>query len=117
MIVANKKFYALGRLKSGELNKTESAYKDYLDQLVLAGEVVWYKFEGMTFKLANNLRYTPDFICMKKSGELEAIEVKSWWVGDAKAKIKMASELFPIKFTAVYAKPKKDGGGWSHEDF
>lgn len=116
-MATNKKFYALGRMKSGELNKTESAYKDHLDQLVLAGDVVWYKFEGLTFKLADNLRYTPDFIVMNKSGELEAIEVKSWWVGDAKAKIKMASESFPIKFTAVYAKPKKDGGGWKVEEF
>ena len=113
----NRKLYALGRLKAGQLNNTEKSYQDHLELLYRAGEILWYKFEGITFKLADNLRYTPDFILMNKSGELEAIEVKSWWVGDAKAKIKMASESFPIKFTAVYAKPKKDGGGWKIEEF
>lgn len=115
--MSNKRLYALGRLKKGQLNKTEQSYQDHLELLMRAGEILWYKFEGLTFKLADNLRYTPDFIVMNKSGELEAIEVKSWWVGDAKAKIKMASESFPIKFTAVYAKPKKDGGGWKVEEF
>ncbi|GKS68983.1 hypothetical protein W03_09870 [Nitrosomonas sp. PY1] len=115
--MSNKRLYALGRLKKGQLNKTEQSYQDHLELLMRAGEILWYKFEGMTFRLADNLRYTPDFICMNKNGELEAVEVKSWWVGDAKAKIKMASQLFPIKFTAVYAKPKKDGGGWRMEEF
>jgi hypothetical protein len=44
-------------------------------------------------------------------------ECKSIWRDDAKAKIKIASELYPFKFVAVYALPKKEGGGFRYEEF
>ncbi len=113
----NKKFLALGRMKAGELNKTETAYQQHLESLKQSGDILWYKFEGMTFKLAKDTRYTPDFMILNANGELECREVKSLWRDDAKAKIKIASELFPIRFVAVYAQSKKDGGGWREEEF
>ncbi len=109
--------FALGRLKSGERNKTEAAYELYLESQKQAGEILWYAFEGMTFKLAKDTRYTPDFVVMLKNGELECREIKSIWRDDAKVKIKVASTLFPVRFVAIYAKPKKDGGGWRDEEF
>jgi hypothetical protein len=60
----NKKFLALGRMKSGERNKLEASYEQYLESRKQAGEIIWYKFEGMTFKLAKDTRYTPDFSIM-----------------------------------------------------
>jgi hypothetical protein len=71
----------------------------------------------MTFKLAKDTRYTPDFAVMNANHEMEFHETKSYWVGDAKAKIKMAAECFPFRFVAVYKQPKKDGGGWDFEEF
>lgn len=112
-----KKMYALGRLKSGEMNKTESEYKTYLEALKSSGKVLWYAFEGVTLKLAKNCRYTPDFVVMLDNGVIELHEVKGYWQDDAKAKIKMAAEKFPFRFIAVYKKPKKDGGGWKFEEF
>ncbi len=111
------KLYALGRLKAGERNKTEAAYETYLEGLKQAGEVLWYQFEGMKFRLADNCFYCPDFAVMKKNGEMELREVKSVWLGDGKTKIRMAAEQFPFRFIAVYAKPKKEGGGWREEEF
>jgi hypothetical protein len=32
-------------------------------------------------------------------------------------KIKVAAALFPFRFLAVTAKPKRDGGGWREEEF
>ncbi len=112
--------FALGRLKSGERNKTEAAYELYLESQKQAGEILWYAFEGMTFKLAKDTRYTPDFVVMLKNGELECREVKgakAIFQCDAKAKIKIASEMFPIRFIAVFPIPKKLGGGWEIQEF
>lgn len=113
----NRKHFALGRLKTGEMNKTEQAYKDRLELLRQAGEVVWFKFEGIKLRLADNTFYSPDFAVMLASGEMECHEVKGFWQDDARAKIKIAADLYPFRFIAVKVKPKKDGGGWSTEEF
>jgi len=113
----NKKFLALGRMKSGERNKTEAAYEAHLEQLKHDGVIQWYSFEGITLKLANDTRYTPDFVVLLANGEMECHEVKSIWRDDSKVKIKVASALFPFRFIAVFAKPKKDGGGFRVEEF
>lgn len=55
---------ALGRLKTGEMNKTEAAYAAWLDALQAAGEIQWHRFEGLKLRLANNTFYTPDFAVM-----------------------------------------------------
>jgi len=111
------KHYALGRLKSGEMNKTESAYRDHLEALLHAGEILWYRFEGVTLKLADGCRYTPDFVLMNREGWIECHEVKGYWQDDARIKIKIAAEMFPFRFVALKVKAKKDGGGWSVEEF
>jgi len=108
---------ALGRVKSGQKNDTEEAYGQMLESEKRCGTVAWYAFEGITFKLAEGLRYTPDYIVMLSDGTMEAHEVKGFWRDDAKAKIKMASALFPFRFLAVRKQAKKDGGGWTIEDF
>lgn len=109
--------YAKGRMKSGVMNRTEELYAKTLEEKRLAGDVLWYKFEGITLKLAEGSRYTPDFVVMTSSGNLEFHEVKSIWIGDAKTKVKVAASLFPMRFLAVYKLPKKDGGGWKVEEF
>jgi hypothetical protein len=113
----NKSVYALGRLKSGVMNRTEAAYSQLLESLRIKGEVAWWEFEGMTFKLAEGSRYTPDFNVMLPSGVMEMHEVKGRWMDDAKTKIKVAASKFPFLFRAVYSVPKKDGGGFRYEDF
>lgn len=113
----NKRLQALGRLKTGTMNKTESAYADLLERRRIAGEITWYKFEGMKFRLADNTFYTPDFIVMLAGGALQAHEVKGFWQDDARAKIKIAADMYPLEFCAVKPLPKKDGGGWAREVF
>ena len=107
---------ALGRLKVGELNKTEAAYRADLLLRQQAGEVAWFKFEGVKLRLADNTFYSPDFAVMLASGEMEMHEVKGFWQDDARVKIKVASDLYPFRFLAVRARPKKDGGGWEVEE-
>lgn len=112
-----KRLQALGRLKTGQMNKTESAYGQRLELLKATGDIVWYKFEGMKFRLADNTFYTPDFIVMRSDGTLESHEVKGFWTDDARVKIKVAADMYPLQFLAVIAKTNKSGGGWEIERF
>jgi hypothetical protein len=109
--------YALGRLKRGQMNKTEASYQSHLEALKSLGRVVWFAFESYTFKLADNTRYTPDFAVMFDSGILEFHEVKGFWQDDARVKIKVAADRFPHPFVAVKPIAKKNGGGWERETF
>lgn len=113
----NKHFLALGRMKPGVMNKTETAYELELKAQQERGEILWYRFEGITLKLAKDTRFTPDFFVMLHNGEMECHECKSIWRDDAKVKIRVASELFPFRFIAVYANTKRDGGGFRKEEF
>lgn len=108
---------ALGRLKVGAMNKTEAAYAATLELRRATGEVLWFKFEGLKFRLADNTFYTPDFAVMLASGALEAHEVKGFWQDDARAKIKIAADMYPLQFIAVQVVPKSAGGGWKIEHF
>ena len=74
-------------------------------------------FEGIKLRLADNTFYTPDFAVMSADGVMECHEVKGFWQDDARAKIKVAADLYPFRFVAIKAKAKKDGGGWALEEF
>jgi hypothetical protein len=113
----NPKVLALGRLKAGVRNQLEAAYERELEAQKQRGEILWYQFEGITFKLAKDTRYTPDFVVMLPNGEMECRETKGFWRDDAKIKLKIASAMFPFRFVAIYAVPKKHGGGFRHEEF
>lgn len=113
----NKTLQALGRLKTGAMNKTEALYAAELNLLKHAGEVLWWRFEGMKLRLADNTFYSPDFAVMRAGGLLEMHEVKGFWTDDARVKIKVAADLYPFRFLAIRAKTKKAGGGWAVEDF
>lgn len=113
----SRKVYALGRLKSGVMNRTEAEYSQLLEAMRSSGEVLWWAFEGMTFKLAEGSRYTPDFNVMFADGRLEQHEVKGRWIDDAKTKIKVAADKFPFVFKAIFKKPKREGGGFREEEF
>jgi len=110
-------FLALGRLKTGTMNKTEAAYERDLRDALSLGDILWYRFEGIKLRLADNTFYTPDFAVLAKDSVLECHEVKGFWRDDARAKIKIAAEQYPIRFKAVRARSKKDGGGWAEEAF
>jgi hypothetical protein len=111
---------ALGRLKTGELNKTEEAYRAHLEKRRMAGEVVWYQFEPFRLVLAPKTTYAPDFLVQLASGHLEVHEVKGFWMEDARIKIKFAAEKFPIfKFIAVMkvSEGKGKDPSWTLEEF
>lgn len=111
--------YARGRtrLPAGTMNKTEERYSNELQLRYRAGEIAWWKFEGLKLRLADNTFYTPDFVVMLNDGQIEFHETKGHWEDDAKVKVKVAAEMYPFKFIAIRELPKKEGGGWEVENF
>jgi hypothetical protein len=111
---AGNKMYALGRLKAGKMNRTEAAYAEYLEALKHAGKVLWFKFEGIKLRLADDTFYTPDFPVMLADGTIEMHETKGFWLDKARVKIKVAASIYPFRFIAV---KRRKGGGWDEEEF
>lgn len=113
--MSQQRIQALGRLPAGAMNKTEAAYAANLERRRLAGEVAWFRFEGMKFRLADKTFYSPDFAVMLADGHLEMHEVKGAagiFMDDAKVKIKVAAEMYPMVFRLIFPRPARDGGGW-----
>jgi hypothetical protein len=109
---------ALGRLKTGQRNKTEQAYEAFLETLRHAGQVVWFKFEGVKLRLADNTFYTPDYAVMLANGQMEMHEVKgarAIFQDDAKVKVKVAAEMYPFAFVVAFPIQKTKGGGWEFD--
>jgi len=117
MLRNGNRSFALGRRKMGQMNQTEEAYGNHLELLRRAGEVEWYRFEGLKLRLADNTFFTPDFAVMLQGGLMELHEVKGHWEDDARVKIKVAADQYPFVFRAVKKLPKKAGGGWAYEEF
>ncbi len=107
--------YALGRLKVGAKNKTEAAYEQHLASCKHLGLVLWYRFEGIKLRLADNTFLTVDFAVMGADGIMELHDTKGsmgMWTDDSKAKMKIAADIYPFRFKVAVPRSKKDGGGW-----
>lgn len=107
------KTLTLGRMKSGKMNKTETAYANYLESLKRTGEVLWFEFEPFNLRLADKCFYAVDFLVMLKNGQLECHEVKGYWTDDGLVKIKTAAEKFPFRFISV----RLVKGSWEVREF
>lgn len=107
--------------RAGEMNKTEAKYAQQLEARLLAHEIRWYAFERLKLRLAERTYFTVDFFLQLADGSFECHEVKGrkgdryWAEEDAKLKIKVAAEMFPV-FHFLIVWPAK-GGGWCVEHF
>jgi len=108
--------FAAGRLKTGAMNKTEAAYAAELETQRREGNVLWFKFEGLKLRLADNTFLTVDFAVMAADGILEMHEVKGFMQDDANVKLKVAASIYPFRFLLIRLRPKKDGGGWNIQE-
>ncbi len=116
---AGDRALALGRLKQGQMNKTEAAYAERLRALQMAGEILWHRFEGVKLRLADKTFLTVDFAVMRADGQLEMHDVKgskAIYTDDARVKMKVAAEMYPFVFRVAYPNSKRQGGGWQIEE-
>ena len=114
----SKRKHAHGVHKPGVMNGIEAEYAAILELRKRAGgDIDWYAFEAITLKLADDTRYTPDFLVMRSDCTLECHETKARWEDDALVKIKVAADKFPFRFIAQEKIAKKYGGGWRAREF
>lgn len=96
----------------GVMNKAEEEFYNILVMRQKAGEVIHFGFETVKLKLAPKTFLTLDFFVQYVSGEMGFEEVKGGhWEDDARVKIKVAAQLYPMFHFSVYRKkPKREGG-------
>ena len=114
---------AKGRVRVEKMNKTEMAYEAHLNLRKITGEVMWFKYEGMTLKLGPDCRLTMDFVVMLTDGTIELHDTKGTerrirkngdrvaaprCEDDATAKMAVAAAMFPFVFKVAF----KDSGNW-----
>lgn len=89
-----------------KLNRTERAFYDYLQ----AFKPQWLGVQGVTLKIGDDCRYTPDFVCLHaEQTKLIAYEVKGFMRDDALVKLKVAARQYRwIEFVVV----KKIKNSW-----
>ena len=99
MTTAQQRYQALGRLKAGEMNKTEAKYAARLELLKRDGDVLEYYYEPVNLKLADKCFYRVDFMVLMADQTIELHEVKGFVItDDSLVKIKTAAAKFPFKF-------------------
>lgn len=107
-----------------EMNKGETRYAQWLDLQQKAGDVKCWYFQAMTFKLAKDCRYTPDFVVFRVDAQT-CVDVKGrktrpdgtqtyWAEEDAKIKIRVAAQMFPM-YRWVIAFPLQNGN-WEERE-
>jgi hypothetical protein len=96
------------------MNRTEEAYAFRLDA---DPAVVWWAFEPIKFRLAPSTFYTPDFLVQWSDGTMQVHEVKGHWEDDARVKIKVAAERFPMFMFVGVTRGKKGEPVWRYEEF
>lgn len=101
------------RRTPGQMNGLEKSYAEtILTPRKLAGEIIEWWFEAITLKLADDCRYTPDFLVMLADHSLECHETKGFMRDDAQIKLKLAAQTFPFRFLLCKKQTKKQGGQW-----
>lgn len=93
-----------------KLNKTERAYLAYL-RTDRPHDMI--HIQSLTLKLADDCRYTPDFVTVDYAGETIGWEVKGFMRDDALVKIKVAARMFLwIRFVLV----RRIKGQWEFQE-
>jgi hypothetical protein len=102
------------KLRRGkQMNATESAYSLILEAMKRRGDIADYKFEGLTLRLADDCRYTPDFfiIVARDPLQIRFAETKGAHIwDDSKVKFRVAKEQNPWAEWEMHQKIKCD---WS----
>lgn len=111
-----KALQSMGRYTPKDMNTLESRYAMRLEAMRMAGELACWTFEAVKLRLADKTFYTPDFLVIHLNGDIEFHETKGFWRDDARVKIKVAAELFPMfSFVAVQWSSKTKN--WAFEFF
>lgn len=112
------------RHKPGVMNQTEAAYAALLEARKLAGEIIDWQFEPVTWKLATLCTYTPDFMVTLADYTIEFVDAKGGGPMDDKSRVKVkcaAEKFWQYRFVIEKKLTKKQaaehGSAWKREEF
>ena len=100
--------------EADRMNKLEEKYAAHLELQRQAGQIVFWRYEAIKFRLADRTWYGPDFWVMRPDGTMEIHETKGFMEDDANVKIKAVAEQFP-EFMFVLVKERK--GQWEFKKY
>lgn len=103
---------ALPRNLFAGMNKTEERRAIELEAMKRDGLIADWWYEAVTFKLADDCRYTPDFLIQERDGSLRLEETKGFFRDDAKVKTKVMATTFPFPLRVL----RWEKGGWAVEE-
>jgi hypothetical protein len=112
MSYAPRKFGRGVRRVPGQMNGWERKYASHLEGLKQGGVILDYWFDAMKLRLAPKTFYEIDFLILMADSTLEVHEVKGHWEDDARVKIKVAADKFPMRFKAI----RLEKGAWVVEE-
>jgi len=93
-----------------EPNGTEAAY--HADIIGMRDDVRAIHYEGLTFRMANGHRYTPDWVVVTKAGLIECHEVKGGYALHSQQRARLAFDQARVEFPWcrwVWATKSKQG--------
>jgi len=106
---------AAGRRRGREPNKTEAAYRT--EVLGQRADVAAVRYEGMTFRMENGHRYTPDWVVVTDASRIECHEVKGRRALHSQQRARLAFDQARVEFpwfTWIWAVRGKNG--WTVDD-
>jgi hypothetical protein len=99
---------ARARRVPGVMNKLEAEF----EQLFLMQKP--HGYEEWTFRLGPDCRFTPDFWSQEEDDSITISEVKGHWKDDAKVKMRVACERYPLLRWEAWTKVNKI---WTRQKF
>lgn len=79
------------------MNQTEKAHAINLEAKRRSGGIQEWHYEGLTLKLGDDCRYTPDFLVIYADGYMELHETKGFMRDDALVKLRTAARIYPFR--------------------
>ena len=84
------------RRRRREPNKTETAYR--AEVLERRGDVTEIRYEGLTFRMQNGHRYTPDWLVVGDTGQIECHEVKGRYALQSQQRARLAFDQARVEY-------------------
>lgn len=95
-------------------NKTEARYR--AETIDLRTDVAAVHYEGLTFRMANGHRYTPDWVVVTTAGRIECHEVKGGYALQSQQRARLAFDQVRVEFPWLgWVWAVKTPGGWQIE--
>jgi len=95
-----------------EPNKTEAAYRR--EVLGRRTDLVSVHFEGITLRMANGHRYTPDWVVVTVADRIECHEVKGSYALHSQQRARLAFDQARVEFPWIlWVWAMRTKGGWA----